>query len=368
MTVPTATEGRKVPTARWRIEKRLYVSRRDEAVSLLIAILAAVIATSLLILITGVGIIDGLSALMKGAFGSRHAVLETLVQATPLIFTGLAAAIAFRARVWNIGGEGQFFAGAMGAFWVAETFSGLPPALMIPAILTGAAITAGAWGSIAGVLKARYGTNEIITTVMLNFIILLILSYLLGGRWRAPDTYYYQTVRMPVASNLPRFVSDSRLHWGFVLAIAVAVLAHILIEKTPLGFEIRGLGINKDAAEFKGISVARTTIIVMAISGAIAGLGGASEVAGIYHRLQLDISPGFGFTGIIIALLGRLTPLGVVIAAIAFGALVNGSTAMQILTGIPAALVDVIQGITLIFVLIAAVAVRYRIRGPHHDE
>ncbi len=364
MTPPAVSRRDRAPATGWRIERRLDVGKLSEAIALPLALLVALIASSLLILITGVGITDGLSALWNGAFGSRRAVFETLVQATPLIFTGLAAAVAFRARLWNIGGEGQFFAGAMGTFWVAHTFSGLPTPVMIPAVLLGAGLAGAAWAAIAGYLKARYGTNEIITTVMLNFTILLIVSYLLGGPWRAPDTFYYQTVRIPKASWLPRFFSDSRLHWGFVIALAVGILVYILVERTSLGFELRGLGINRNAAVLKGISVGETTLIVMAISGAIAGLAGASEVAGIHHRLQVDISSGYGFTGIIIALIGRLNPFGVVAAAIGFGALVNGSTAMQISTGIPAALVDVIQGLSLVSVLVAAVAVRYRIRSP----
>ena len=363
----TATARRHRKTSGWRIEKRLHVSNWDEALALGAAIVAAIVVSSLLILVTGVSITDGLSALVKGAVGSRHAAFETLVQATPLIFTGLAAAVAFRARIWNIGGEGQFFAGAMGTFWVANTFSGLPAVILLPASLLGAMVAGAAWGSIAGYLKAKYATNEIIVTVMLNFVILLVLSYLLSEPWRAPDTFYYQTVHLPAAANLPRFITGSRLHWGFVLALVVAALVYVILDKTSLGFEIRGLGINRDAATFKGINVARTTIIVMAISGAVAGLAGFSEVAGIHHRLQLDISAGYGFTGIIVALLGRLHPAGVVIAAIAFGALVNGSTNMQIATGIPAALVDVIQGVTLVFVLIAAVAVRYKVRRVTHD-
>ncbi len=367
MTTPSTPQQPRGPT-RWRLERRLHVSKLDESLSLFVALFCALVVSSLLILLTGVRVSDGLSSLLAGAFGSRHATLETLVQATPLIFTGLAAAIAFRARIWNIGGEGRFFAGVMGGFWVADTFSRLPVGVMIPVVLIGAAIGGAIWGAIPGFLKARYQTNEIISTVMLNFTILLVLSYLLGGPWRPPDTYYFQTERMPEASWLPRFISSNRLHWGILLALIVTVLVYVLVSRTSFGFELRGLGVNRDAAEFKGISIGATIIIVMAISGAIAGLGGISEVAGIHHRIQLDISPGYGFTGIIIALLGRYNPFGVVIAAVAFGALVNGSTAMQVATGIPSALVEVIQGMTLVFVLIAAISVHYRIRRPQHHE
>ncbi|MCY4421463.1 MAG: hypothetical protein OXC06_00180 [Acidimicrobiaceae bacterium] len=163
-------------------------------------------------------------------------------------------------------------------------------------------------------------------------------------------------------------IGGSRLHWGFGIALGMAAVVHVVLKRTALGYEVRGLGINRTAGSYKGISVARTTVLVMIISGALAGLAGGAELSGVHHRLQLDISNNFGFVGIIIALVGRLHPVGVVASAIGFGALVNGATTMQIQTGIPAALVDVIQGLTLIFVLTGAVAVRYRLRRSHPDE
>lgn len=357
------------PSSNWRFEKRLHVGWKSEAVALVVAILVAVGISSLLIMVAETGVWDAYKALITGAVGSRRSILESLVQATPLILTGLAAAVAFRARVWNIGGEGQFFAGAMGAWWIADLAGeSLPQLIIIPLMIICGALAGAFWGGIAGFLKARYGTNEIIVTVMMNFIILFILSWLLGGPWRSPDTFYFQTVKMAEVTWLPKFFADSRLHWGFAIAILAAILVYVLEWKTPLGFEIRGLGVNEVAARFKGISVPRTVIVVMLISGGLAGLAGVSEVGGIHHRLQLDISIGYGFTGIIIALIGRLRPAGVVAAAIAFGALINGATFMQISTGTPSALVDVIQGLVLITVLIAAVVVQYRIRRIYHDE
>jgi simple sugar transport system permease protein len=215
--------------------------------------------------------------------------------------------------------------------------------------------------------KARYGVNEIIVTVMMNFIILLVLSYLLSSAWQDPKSYFYQTAQMPEVSYFPKLFAKGRLHLGFVLALLTAVFVWVLLWKTTLGYEIRAIGINAVAARYKGIDVARTTVILMAISGAIAAMGGASEVSGVHHRLRLDISIGYGFTGIIIALLGRLHPVGVVLAAIFFGALVNGALAMQIATGVPVALVNAIQGITLIFLLTADVLARYQIRRVGAD-
>ncbi len=371
MTVSSSQESHGLPgqprqaragLGRWKVERRLYPSRAWQAASIVLALVAAFVVSSLLIASAGATVSEALKAMFQGAFGTRNAVVETLVQATPFIFTGLAVTIAFRARVWNIGAEGQFFAGGMAAFWVATSLEGLPPALLIALTILGAALAGGLWGGIAGFLKARYGANEIIVTVMMNFIISLILSYLLSGVWQDANSYFYQTALMPEASFLPRLLDKGRLHAGFVLALLTALGTYVLLWKTTLGYEIRAIGINPLASRYKGISVALTTVLVMAISGAVAGLAGVSEVGGIHHRLRLDISIGYGFTGIIIALLGRLHPAGVVLAAIFFGALVNGALAMQIATGVPVALVHAIQGITLIFLLAADVLARYQVR------
>lgn len=366
---PTRTRSVLMQPGGWRLERRLYTSNLREFVAVIIAIIAALIISGALVSIAGAGVFDAFRALYNGAFGNKEAALETLVQATPLILTGLTAALAFKAGIWNIGGEGQFFAGAMGAWWFADTFGGLRPApLLFVFIFLSGALAGALWASVASVLRAVFGTNEILTTVMLNFVILFILSWLLAGPWRSPDTFYYQTERMDDATFLPRLFSDSRLHWGFVIAVAVAIVVYLLLSRTSLGFDIRGLGVNLTAARYKGTNVGVLIIIVMALSGALAGIAGAGELTGLHHRLQLDIAPGVGFAGIIVALVARLNPIGVIVAAIAFGGLLNGSTAVQVETGIPAALVQVIEGVALIMVLVAAVAVRYRVVTGRHDE
>jgi ABC-type uncharacterized transport system permease subunit len=345
----------------WRVEKRLNSSVAWQTASILLALLAALAVSSLLIASAKANVPDALRAMVRGAFGSRSALLETLVQATPFVFTGLAVTVAFRARAWNIGAEGQFFAGAMAAYWVSTRLPNLPPPALFALMLVGAWIAGGVWGGIPGFLKARWGVNEIIVTVMMNFIIAFVLSYLLSTLWQDPKQYFYQTALMPETSYFPKLLAKSRLHLGFVIALVTALLVYILLWKTTLGYEIRAIGINPLASRYKGINVARTTVLVMAISGAIAAMAGVSEVAGIHHRLRLDISIGYGFTGIIIALLGRLHPAGVILAAIFFGALVNGALGMQIETGVPVALVNAIQGITMIFLLTADVLSRYQI-------
>ncbi len=346
----------------WRLERRLDTRPVHEFYATLVALAITAVIIGALVALVGVSPLDAFTSLYEGAFGSRESALETLVQATPLILTGLAAAVAFRAGVWNIGGEGQFFAGAIGTWWVADMLPGLPAPLLFVAMFTGAAVAGALWASIASVLLVRYGTNEILTTVMLNFVIVYILSWLLAGPWRSPKTPYSQTERMAEQTYLPRFFDDSRLHWGLAVALASAWVVYYVIRRTSIGFEIRAVGVNKRASAYKGINVGASVITVMAISGALAGFSGAGELLGVHHRLQIDWAHGLGFTGIIIALVARLHPAGVVVVAVAFAGLVNGSTSMQIGTGIPAALVQVIEGVALIFVLLAAVACRYRLR------
>ena len=347
----------------WRLERRLETRAVHELYATLIALAITAVIIGLLVAIVGVSPLDAFSSLYDGAFGDRESALETLVQATPLILTGLAAAIAFRAGVWNIGGQGQFIAGAIGTWWVYDTMPGLPAPLLFVAMFAGAAVFGAVWASVASVLLVRYGTNEILTTVMLNFVIDYMLSWLLSEPWQANDTPYSQTERMVESTFLPRFFDGSRLHLGFALALAMAAVVHFLVRRTTLGFELRAIGVNKQAASYKGISVGAATIAVMAVSGALAGLAGSGELLGLHHRINFEFGEQMiGFTGIIIALVARLHPAGVIVVAIAFAGLLNGSTQMQVGTGIPAALVTVIEGVALVLVLLAAVACRYRLR------
>ncbi|MDD2236019.1 MAG: ABC transporter permease [Kiritimatiellae bacterium] len=350
------------------LEKRTHVRWYIQGLSILIALLGAFGVGALLIKTTGANVGEAYAALFKGAFGSRNAFLETLVQSTPLILTGLAMVVAFRARVWNIGAEGQFFAGAMAAAWVSMSLHDtLPYPLLLAAVLGSAMVAGACWSLIAAYCKIRFNANIIIVTVMMNYIILFLLSYLLSNTWREPGSYFMQTARFERITYLPRFFS-SRLHLGFFNALIAAALVYLIVWKTSLGYSIRAVGVNPVASQFKGIQIKRTILTVMLISGALAGLAGGGEIAGLQHRLRLDISTGYGYTGIIIALLGRLNPVGVALAAIFFGALVNGSTHMQIFTGVPVALVQSLQGIVLIFLLMSDVLTRYRIRRmPHAD-
>jgi simple sugar transport system permease protein len=331
------------------------------------ALIAGLAMGALAITLTDVPVLKAYGALFNGAFGNWNAVMQTMLQATPLLFTGLAAVVAFRGKIWNIGGEGQFLAGAMMASWVSMRFFALPHGVLVPIVILFSMLGGAVWAGIAGYLRAKFKVNEIIVTVMLNYIIEFILSYLLQNNWADPGTAYIQTIRFGPASYFP-LLFGTRLHFGVILAVLFAVIIYILLWKTPLGFEIRSIGANPVASKYKGINVTRTILITMLISGALAGLGGGTEIAGVHHRLRMDISAGYGFTGILVAMTGQLHPLGAIIAAIFFGALVNGSYMMQISSRVPFALVNTLQGIILFFLVVAFVLSQYRIIKVKIDE
>lgn len=344
-----------------RIERRSSAGPVDQIVAYAIAIVAGFACSALLILLSGADVLDGFSALYEGAFGSLEAVGQSLIAAIPLVFTGLATVIAFRAGIWNIGQEGQVFAGAMAGYWASLHMAGVPTAVAVPVVIL-AAIAGGALlSAFCAALKTRFGVNEIISTMMMNYIVVYLLSYLLaGGPWtEAGSTAYHQTPLIADNFHLPVI---GGLHIGALLALVATAGSAVLIGRTPLGYELRGLGFNPTALRFKGVRVGGTIVAVMAISGALSALAGVSEVFGINFRLRAEVLGGLGYTGIIVGMIGALNPWGTLVAALFFGALVNGALYMSVLSDIPSALVPAMQGILLLFVLGAGVLVRYRLR------
>ena len=352
----------------YQFEKREHVNRVWQAVMTFVALLIAVIITGILIISSGANFGEAISGLISGAFGSWKAILETLVKATPLILTSLAVTLAFRGNIMNIGAEGQLFCGAMAGYWVAANFSGMNTTLHIILIVVAGFVGGAICGLIPGLLKGLLKVDETIVTVMMNYIVQYMLSFLLSGVWQAPGEHYYLSSPVPDAVFYPYIFPNSRLHIGFIFALVAAVVVYWLLQKTRLGYEIRAIGLNPVAARFKGIKVSRVIIITMLISGGIAGLAGVGEVVGLHHRLRLDISSGYGFTGIIIALLGGLNPFAVIVASIFMGGLINGSNSMQIFSHVPSALVDAMQAIVLICLLAFQVLANYRIRKVKNAE
>ncbi len=284
-----------------------------------------------------------------------YPITDSLTLSTPYIFAGLAVAIGFRCGLFNIGAEGQFFMGALGAAYVGYSITGLPWFIHLPLSLLGGAAAGAVWGAIPGYLKARFGAHEVVNTIMMNWIAFRLSDWLLNGPMKARG-FRPVTPNIEVTAELPRFFPEPlRFNWGFPLALLVAFLVWWFLFKTTLGFEIRAVGSNPDAAKYSGMSVVRNFVLVMVISGALAGMAGAVQVLGTDHWVGQGFSAGFGFDSIALALLGKSHPLGVVLSALLFGILRGGATGMQSMAGIPIYLISVIQGMVIIFVAAPAV-------------
>jgi ABC-type uncharacterized transport system permease subunit len=323
------------------------LGRRPRSATLGVAALLTVIVAAIgaLLAATGFDVDRALSALVTGAFGSWYAIGSgTLVRATPLLFTGVAVAIAFRAGVFNIGAEGQFLVGAAAGTAVALGAGGLPSVALLPLALLLGAVAGAAWAGIAAVLRVRFHVLEVISTILLNFVAANLLSFLVRGPMQEPTHVYPQTLTIPAASQLPRFGAVTRLHIGFALAVATCAVAWWAIRFTAGGFRLRVVGANPHAARSAGqIDVERVTMRAFLTSGALAGLAGAVEVCGVTYALYENISPGYGYTAIAVALLARLNAAGVILTGIMFGALEAGSAAMQRDAGVPSVVVSVIE-------------------------
>jgi len=303
-------------------------------------------------------------ALARGSLGSPTALSETLLRATPLILAGLAVALGFRAGLFNIGAEGQIYVGGMFATYVGINFQGLPFFVHLPLAILAGALGGALWAFIPGILKARTGAHEVITTIMLNYVAYRLVDFALRQPlFQRPDRSDPVSRFILDSATLTRIIPDLRVHWGLAIAIVAAVLVSWLLFRSTKGFEFRAVGLNPSAARYAGMSIASTIVLAMMISGALAGLAGASEILGTNHRLTPGFSPGWGFDAIALALLGGSRPLGVVAAALVFGALRAGATPMQAATGIPIDLVVVIQALVIMFIAAPAlVRAIYRIK------
>lgn len=329
-----------------------------------LALVGALIVTGLLLVIAGADPIKGFSSLIKGGFGGKKQILETLLRSAPLLLTGLATVIAFRGEIWSIGQEGQLFAGAMLSYWLLLVFADLPRIPLLIVVTVGGFVGGALLGLTSGVMKAYFKVDIIISTVLLNYIINDVILMLLYDHryWMDPASFYPRTPTIPESAMYPLLVEGHRLHMGVAIAIGAALVVYWILTKTPLGYDIRALGANQIAARFRGINITRVLIVTMLISGGLAGLAGAGEVFGVQHKVQMELSPGYGYTGIIVGMLAELHPLVTILTAVFFGGLINGSVKLVTSIGIPTALVYAIQAIILIFILAARVLTRYRIR------
>lgn len=344
-----------------------WLRRAWRAVSVpVVAVLLALLIGAIILLVSGANPIEAYAALWKGAFGSPTAIQRTLEKSTPLIFSGLAVAFAFKAGLFNIGAQGQLLVGAIVAAWVGFSFEGLPALIHAPFALLAGALAGALYGAIPGALKAYTGAHEVITTIMLNYIAINFTDFLADGPWKdaSPGNVVARTPRVMPSAEIP---TASYIPLGFVMAVIMAIVVWWVLYRTTLGYEIRTVGLSNTAARYAGINVARIIILAMAISGFLAGMGGAVETQGIVYRFQPGFNVGLGFDGITVALLGKTSPFGVIPAAIILGAMRAGSSQMQFSAGVAKEITDVITAFILFFVA-ADVIVKFILRQEDTDD
>ena len=299
--------------------------------------------------------------MLGGAFGTSFGLTETLVKAIPLMLCGLGVSLAYRIQIWNIGAEGQFLAGALAATAVTIYLPGLPGWIELPTMLVAGMAAGGLWGLFTALPKVLFNVNELIISLMLNYIAILGLNYVVFGPWRDPAGKNFPGTPMFTADqSLPQF-GDTRLHLGLILALVAVVLAAVFVQKTRWGYELRLIGANPEAARHAGINLKRHIVVVMLLSGGLAGVAGMAEVSGVAHRLMYGISPGYGYTAIIVAWIARLNPFGIVVSAILFGGLIVGGYSVQTL-GLPSSISSLLQGAVLFFLIAGSILGKVRLR------
>jgi len=317
--------------------------------------------------LAGADVLNAYAKLFLTPFSTGFDLEQTAIKAAPLVLTGLAVAVAFRARFWNIGGEGQLYAGAAAAAFFG-TQAWLSSAVLWPAMLLFGAGAGAAWALLPAFLRTRFKVDDVVTTLLLNFILLYGLSALLDGPWKNPHSAYPTSPEIRPDAEFPILPGTEQLHLGVLVALSAVPIVWFILNRTTFGFAVKAVGENARAAAYAGISTGRAILATAALSGALAGLAGAGEVGGVHYQVMADLSPGYGYTGIVIAMLARLNPIGVLPAAIFYAAMITGAEGMSRATGVPVFLADVIQGVSLLAMLTALLFTQYRMRvfRPRH--
>jgi len=332
----------------------------------LVAIAVAFMVGAALLYATGYSPVSAYAAMVQGAFGDVFGIGQTLTQATPIIFTSLSFLLASRCGLFNIGAEGQLLVGAFSAALVGISFQALPSFIHLPMAILAAAAAGGLWGFIPAALKARLGAHEVITTMMLSYVASYLTSYLVNYPYKAPG-WVAQTVPVAPSAQLPSILPPTQLSASLIVALVLAAVTYYMLDKTTLGYEIRAVGLNPRAAESGGISVRRNILLALVLSGALAGIGGAGEVLGVHKRYIDGFSPGYGWDGIAVALVGRLNPVGVIFAAVLFGALRSGGMVMTRVVGVPLDIVMMLQAFVILFVA-APMLIRALLKRRQHGR
>ncbi|MEM3523539.1 MAG: ABC transporter permease [Thermoproteota archaeon] len=343
------------------LERRPTVSRRINISARILAVLLSLPLIGLLFAAYGVNPIDAYLRIFTGAFGSPYGFSETIVKMLPIGLCAVGLTLAYRARVLNIGAEGQLIIGSMAATWVA-LYSGLPQSVTIVVMLLAGFILGAAWALLPALLKSRLNINEVIVTLMMNYISLKLLDYVVTGPWRGLTQWGFpQTDPFPSYARFPMIVGTRIHYYTLTLLLASTLVLYVLMKRTKIGYEVKVVGGNPEAAKYAGISVTKNILLVMLVSGGLAGVAGVGEVAGIHGRLIRGISPGYGYTAIIPTWLGGLDPLGVLVASFFISGLMVGGDTIQVSLRLPSSLVYVFNGMILLFIISSEVLARYRI-------
>jgi simple sugar transport system permease protein len=334
----------------WRHRTVRWFTQSDFATSVA-AILVALLAGALLIRAAGVDVLTAYRTLWTGAFGSPQELANTLVEAAPLALIGVGVSLSFRSGLFNVGAEGQLLLGGLAAGLVGLWMPGVAAPVVLSAMALAGMAAGAAWASVASVLKVYLGANEVLTTIMLNYVAVFAVHYLLNGPVRDPSSPLAQTAALPRAAVLPSILPATTLHLGIVLAVLAAIIAQLYLSRHVWGFHLKVIGLSPDVARNAGLPVRRILLSAFAVSGALAGLAGMCQVSGVQGRMIANLSPGYGYTAIVVALLGRTSPLGALAAALFFGALTVGGASMETGVNVPSSVVTIVQYLVVLLLI-----------------
>jgi simple sugar transport system permease protein len=347
---------------RFRFEKRKPLPGWAKIVIPIAAIVVTLILSAIPILIAGGHLWKSYYYLFYGALGTRFNLLETFVKASPLLMTGLAVAFAFRAKFWNIGAEGQLLAGAMAAAVLGVSLGGIPKMLVLPIVIVAGFLAGGIWAAIPALLKTKLKVDDVVSTLLLNYVMIHIMGALLFGPLQQPGSSWPRSSAIIEAACYPVLLVRSRFHMGILIALFAVFVIWFINKKTIFGYQAKAVGVNIRAARFGGINTTSVILKTALISGGLAGLAGVGELCAIQYRLIMDISPGYGYSGIVIAMLGNLHPVGVLFSSLFFSVIIVGAQTMSRMTGVPTYIAEVIQGMALMVMLIFLLFTEYKIR------